>query len=144
MARITVRIEQWTGKLNDDQHTYIKNAVAQIPDLTEPWLTYREQQMNTLLAMLENDATPDELHAFLNDWWVLRDGSSSETTQNWIGARHQFTRLMDTLAGMFTDRQRRTLQDRLVTLREDLVSFVPGSPQTVKLQQVTTCTPSSP
>jgi hypothetical protein len=142
--RITDRIEQWTGKLNDDQRTYIKDAVEQIPDMTETWLAYRAQQTNTLLAMLENGAKADDLRTYLNDWWVHRGGTSTETSQHWLVARHKFVQLMDTLATTLTGRQRKTLQDRLAALRDDLASFVSSTPQPVKLQLVTACTHSPP
>lgn len=137
--RITDRFEQWTGKLNGDQRKYIKDALEHIPDLTASWLAYRAQQTNTLLTMLETDAKAEVLSAYLNGWWVHRDGTSTETRQHWRVARHEFVQLMVTLVSTFTDRQRRTLETRLAALREDLASFVSSTPQPVKLQLVPAC-----
>ena len=138
------RIEQWTGKLNDGQRKYIKDALEHIPDLTASWLAYRAQQTNTLLTMLQTGAKAEALSTYLNDWWVYRAGTSTETRDKWRVARHEFVQLMDTLATTLTDRQRRTLETRLAALREDLASFISDTPQPVKLQLVPACASSPP
>jgi hypothetical protein len=142
--RITDRIEQWTGKLNDGQRKYIKDALQHIPDLTASWLAYRAQQTDTLLTMLETGAKAEALSTYLNDWWVHRDGISTETRDKWRVARHEFVQLMDTLATTLTDRQRRTLETRFAALREDLASFILSTPLPVKLQLVPACAFSPP
>jgi len=142
--RITDRIEQWTGKLNNGQRAYINDALQHIPDLTASWLAYRAQQTNTMLTMLQTGAKAEALSTYLNDWWVHRDGTSTETWQHWRVARNEFVQLMDTLAATLTDRQRRTLETRLAALREDLESFISDTPQPVKLQLVPACAFSLP
>lgn len=140
--RITERIERWTGKLNDSQRKHIKDALEHIPDLTESWLAYRAQQTDTLLDMLETGTTAEALRAYLNDWWVHRGGTSTETRQRWRVARQEFVQLMDDLAMTLTDRQRRTLETRLVDLRKQLASFVSHTSQPVKLQPLPGCASS--
>ena len=142
--RITDRIEQWTGKLNDGQRNHIQDALEHIPDLTASWLSYRAQQTNTLLAMLERGAKAEALSAYLDDWWVHRAGTATETRQHWRVAMHEFVQLMDTLATTLTDRQRRTLETRLTNMREDLAAFTSDTPQPVKLQLVPACASLSP
>ena len=142
--RIMDRIEQWTGKLNDGQRKYIKDALEHIPDLTASWLAYRAQQTNTLLTMLQTGAKAEALSTYLNDWWVHREGTSTETRDKWRVARHEFVQLMDMLATTLTNRQRRTLETRLDALREDLASFISSTPQQVKLQFVPACASSPP
>ena len=142
--RFTDRIEQWTGKLNDGQRNYINDALEHIPDMTAAWLSYRAQQTNTLLAMLERGATAEALSVYLNDWWVHRGGTATETRQNWRVAMHEFVQLMDTLAATLTARQRETLETRLADLREDLAVFTSDTPQPVKLQPVPACASLSP
>ena len=142
--RITDRIEQWTGKLNDGQRNHIQDALEHIPDLTASWLAYRAQQTNTLLAMLERDAQAEALSAYLDDWWVHRGGTATETRQHWRVAMHEFVQLMDTLATTLTDRQRRTLETRLTNMREDLAAFTSDTPQPVKLALVPACASLSP
>lgn len=140
--RITDRIEQWTGKLNNGQREYINDALQHIPDLTASWLSYRAQQTKTMLTMLQTGAKAEALSTYLNDWWVHRNGLSTETRDKWDVARHEFVQLMDTLAAMLTDSQRRTLETRLAALREDLASFISSKPQPVKLQLVPACASS--
>ena len=142
--RITDRIEQWTGKLNDGQRNHIQDALEHIPDLTASWLSYRAQQTNTLLAMLERGAQAEALSAYLDDWWVHRAGTATETRQHWRVAMHEFAQLMDTLATTLTDRQRRTLETRLTNMREDLAAFTSDTPQPVKLALVPACASLSP
>ncbi|MEN8800475.1 MAG: DUF6279 family lipoprotein [Thiogranum sp.] len=140
--RITDRIERWTGKLNDSQRQHVKDALERIPDLSASWLAYRAQKTNTLLAMLKSGANAEALRAYLNDWWVHRGGTSTETKQHWHVARHDFVQLMDKLATTLTDRQLKTLETRLANFREELASFVSRTPQSVKLQLVPACASS--
>lgn len=135
LERITDRIEQWTGKLNGSQRKHIKDALEHIPDLSASWLAYRAQQTDTLLAMLETGAEAETLRAYLNDWWVHRDGTSNET-------RHEFAQLMNDLAMTLSDRQRRTLETRLADLRKELATFLSRTSQPVKLRSVPACAPS--
>ncbi len=137
--RIRDRIERWTGKLNDRQRQQIKDALGRIPDLSASWLAYRAQQTNTLLAMLETGANAEALRAHLEDWWVHRDGTSTETRQLWRVARHEFIQLMDKLATTLTDKQRATLERRLGELRGDLEIFAPRQQQPVDLQFSPAC-----
>ena len=140
--RITKRIERWTGKLNDGQRKQITDALEHIPDLSPSWLAYRAQQTDKLLAMLETGAKAEALRTHLNDWWVHRAGTSTETRQRWHVARREFVQLMDDLAMTLTDRQLRTLETRLADLRKGLASFVPRTRQPVELQAVPACNSS--
>jgi len=140
--RITDRIERWTGKLNDSQRQQIEAALFRIPDLSASWLAYRAKQTNTLLTMLETGSNAAALHAYLDDWWVQRDGTSTETKQRWRVARHEFIQLMDELADSLTKRQRTTMVNRLTGLHKDLASFLSSTAQPVKLQLVPACTSS--
>jgi len=138
--RITDRIEKWTGKLHDSQRQQIRDALERIPDLSESWLTYRAQQTDRLLAMLETGDSAAALRTYLEGWWVHRDGTTAETREHWLLARHEFIQLMDNLAPTLTNRQRTTLEDRLGELRKDLASFVPPTAKLVSLQDVPACT----
>lgn len=140
--RITDRIENWTGKLDESQRQLIREALEHIPDLSESWLAYRAQRTDTLLAMLQSGAGTSSLRAYLEDWWVNRGGTAAESRQNWQVAWHGFTRLMDNLATTLTSRQRKKLEKRLGDLREDLVSFLPSSHEPVSLQLVPACSVS--
>lgn len=137
--RIRDRIERWTGKLNDNQRQQVNDALERIPDLSASWLAYRAQQTNTLLAMLETGTNAEALRAYLEDWWVHRDGTSTETRQLWRVARHEFIRLIDTLATTLTDKQRARLEKRLGDLRADLEIFAPRQQQPIDLQVSPAC-----
>ena len=140
--RITERIENWTGKLNASQRQLIKEALEHIPDLSESWLAYRAQQTDTLLAMLQSGASTPSLRAYLDDWWVHRGGTTAASRQQWQFAMHGFIELMDNLADTLTSRQSIKLENRLGDLREDLVAFLPSSPEPVGLQLVPACSAS--
>jgi hypothetical protein len=143
LERIMQRIERWTGELTDSQRQEIKDELGRIPDLSASWLAYRAQQTDRLLVMLESGADAHELRVHLAAWWVHREGISAESGQRWRVVRHAFIQLMDGLAASLTDRQRTTLENRLGALREDLASFLPGTPEADYRQLAPGCTPSS-
>jgi hypothetical protein len=137
--RITERIENWTGKLNDSQHQLINNTLSRIPDLSPSWLDYRAQQTGTLLTILSNGADAEELRAYLYSWWVYRDGITTETREDWQVARQEFIQLMDKLATSLSTAQRTTLENRLIEMREALATFVLPEPVPVNLPDVPAC-----
>ena len=137
--RITERIEEWTGRLNDGQRRQIKHALERIPDLSASWLTYRAQRADTLLTMLNTGADTEALRQYLDDWWVHRDGTPTETRESWQVARHEFIRLIDDLATTLTSAQRKELENRLGELRGDLAAFLPSRQQTINLDVVPAC-----
>ena len=98
--------------------------------------------MYTLLDMLQSGASTRSLRAYLDDWWVHRGGTSAESRRQREVARSAFIQLMDNLATTLTSRQRTKLENRLGDLREDLVSFLPSSPEPASLQLVPACSAS--
>ena len=124
--RITERIEEWTGKLNDLQRQQIKDSLEYIPDLSASWLSYRAQQTERLLTMLRAGADTESLRQFLGDWWVHREGTSAETSRSWQIAREEFIQLLADLATTLTNKQRESIENRLGELRGDLAVFLPN------------------
>lgn len=114
------RFERWTGRLTDEQRRLVEREVLRLPDTSGPWLEYREQQQQRLLAMLRADAPADELAGFLTRWWVdLADRPDllvDAAEQVEIGMRALLTRLDASLS----DRQRTAVVARLRDLHSDL------------------------
>lgn len=137
--RFVERIERWTGTLDDNQLRLVQDALERIPDLSAPWLAYRSQQTAGLVDMLEGDTDLAALQAYLDGWWIQRDGRSAEYRQRWRTATAEFVQLMDELAVTLSDNQRTTLVTRLGELREDLSAFVPDRRQAASLPVVPSC-----
>ncbi len=137
--RITERIENWTGKLNDQQRRQVSGSLDSIPDLSESWLAYRQAHNDKLLTLIANHADADTLREYLIDWWVRRDGTSDETRRSWHLARHEFIRLLDDISNTLTDRQRARVIKRLDGFRNDLTPYLPTPPQQADLQLVQAC-----
>jgi hypothetical protein len=134
--RFFERIERWTGKLNSNQRQQVNEALERIPDLSESWLTYREQKTHRLLLMLEADANATALREYLTDWWVRQDGRSAEDRRLWEVAKQELVLLLDGLAATLTPEQHATLEKRLGDLRDDLTSFLSSTDSLVSLPAV--------
>jgi len=137
--RFVERIERWTGALDDNQLRLVHDALERIPDLSAPWLAYRSQQTAGLVDMLEAGKDLAAVQAYLDGWWVQRDGRSAEYRQRWRTATAEFVQLMNGLAVTLSDNQRTTLVTRLSELREDLAAFVPDRRQAASLPLVPSC-----
>lgn len=70
IERYLERIERWTGRLERAQRDRVAAAIAKMPDTAVPWLDYRRQQQQRLLALLGERATKRQLTEFLTAWWV--------------------------------------------------------------------------
>ena len=139
--RITERIETWTGKLNASQRQMVDQALEHIPDLSASWLEYRAQRFDMLLLMLKTGAGAASLRAYLEDWWVHRDGTSAESREQWRLAQQEFVLLMGNLVTTLTSRQYAALENRLGDIRRDLAAFSSPAAARISLQDVPACTP---
>lgn len=138
--RFIERIERWTGRLKPQQRLQIEKAVPGIPDLAESWLTYREQQNQRLIELLDDGAGQARMHAFLQDWWVEAQGRSQQYRLEWKEARVGFAEMLAELGKSLDSKQRRHLKNRLSGIRDDLAGFVPaGSLQPRLASTVPTC-----
>lgn len=137
--RIMERIEDWTGDLDKSQRQQVSEALERIPDLSEPWLSYRAQQTAKLLGMLEAGSDEKTVREHLDGWWVDQEDRSDEYQRQWRIARHEFIRFMDELGTTLTEKQRRSIQKRLAELREDLAGFLSPAQQPVSMPMVPAC-----
>jgi hypothetical protein len=110
-----------------------------MPDLSESWLSYREEHTDTLLSMIANHADEDTLRAYLIGWWVRRDGTSAETSQSWRLARNEFVRMLENISATLTDSQRARVVKRLRAIRDDLAPYRSDPRQQTDLQVVQAC-----
>ncbi len=142
MARFIERTERWTGELNDAQLQDMEQAIRRIPDLSENWLSFREQQTAGLLQLLE--INPDErlVRKYLSDWWISFEQRSFDYDQDWNIAKHEFVDLLQKLGASLTERQRKTLAQRIASFRKDLKLFQEPLPQPGKTPEILLC--SSP
>jgi hypothetical protein len=141
--RFVERIENWTGRLNEQQRQQISDALVDIPDLSAPWLAYRSRQTDTLLEMLETGTSATALRAHLNDWWVEMDGQSAEFNQQWQFAKQQFILMLDELNVTLTDRQRTRIEQQLTALRSNLAPFLPAAQAPLYSPLVSVCAASA-
>jgi hypothetical protein len=123
LERFTERTERWTGPLTDMQRRIVGAASERIPDLSGQWLAYRQQQSRELLRLLEAKAGEARLRTQLTHWWVDWDGRSQGYQARWVIARHEFSRFLEDLRVSLTDTQRRSVQRRVISLREELASL---------------------
>ncbi len=141
--RFIEHIERWTGELNASQRQQVRDALEDIPDLSESWLAYRAQQTARLLAMLEIGAGTPTLQTYLDDWWVRLNGQSTEYRRSRQTATKGFVRLLDELTQTLSDDQREALLKRLADLREDLAQFVPQRQPSASTPVLPPCTVES-
>lgn len=141
--RIIERIEKWTGVLNQGQRKLVSDTLARIPDMSASWLEYRAKRTKELIDMLVAGAGTVPLRAYLEGWWVYRDGTSAETREYWQVARRETVRLINKLLESLTSTQRATLESRLADLRQDLSVFVAPAAEPVDLLSVTACAVTS-
>lgn len=137
--RITGRIEKWTGALDQGQRQLVSDTLARIPDMSASWLEYRAQRTSELIDMLAAGAGTVSLRAYLEGWWVYRDGTSAETREYWQVARRETVQLIRKLIENLTSTQRATLENRLAEVRQDLAVFVTPAAEPANLLPVTAC-----
>lgn len=129
VERYLERIERWTGRLNRAQREMVAGKIAAMPDTAGPWLTYRHQQQQRLLALLRDGATKQRLTEFLITWWVdLADRPAELVTATDALRRRSIALTLDVDASLAED-QRAHFIDEVSDLRAGLSGALTAAAQ---------------
>jgi hypothetical protein len=126
--RFIERTERWTGVLTDNQLLLTRKAVQRIPDLSPGWLSYRDQQSQGLLVLLTSGADEASVRQYLERWWVHWQGLQKADEVGWNTARSIFIGWLVDMSRSLNPRQRRTLEQRLVSQREEFATAYSARP----------------
>lgn len=120
VERFTARIERWTGELTPDQQSLVTRMIRRMPDVSEHWLSYRDQQQQRLLALLREDSDPQTIERFLVAWWVEQSDRKPELMDRYFRIRDAWVKMLVDLDGTLDDDQRARVVARVGDLRDDL------------------------
>jgi hypothetical protein len=123
LERYTDRIQGWTGDLSDEQLRLLRQAVSAMPDLSGPWLAYREERQQELLALLRAQADRATLEDYLDAWWVRLDERPDTLVRDADRLRLASLELVLRLDATLSAAQRASFTGRLAELREALQSL---------------------
>lgn len=76
--RIIRRLERWIGTLTIAQERLVTRLSDAMPDTYEDWYDYRIGHQKSVLDMLRQSASSDQLERSLNLWWVEQDDVSPQ------------------------------------------------------------------
>lgn len=114
-------MQDWTGKLSDDQKQILRDALARMDDASEQWIDYQREWQRRFRELLETRPPEEEYRRELTQLFVYpRDLHSPEYRARVDGNR---AILNDALAELFTnmtDKQRSRMTDELERWAEDL------------------------
>jgi len=86
--RITSTLEtltSWVGELSEDQQTYIRQWIAEVPDTAVEWLAHRKRRQGRLLELLRASHDPFTLEQGLYYW--LADSKTGATPEFLVASR---------------------------------------------------------
>lgn len=64
--------QRWVGDLQGPQKSWLEQQLQHHPSMAEAWLAYRVEQQQTLLKMLREHASREQIQRFLEEWMVER------------------------------------------------------------------------
>ena len=118
-SRVIDRVESWTGDLSTAQQEQFEACHGRLPDVTDQWLEWRARRDRQFVTLLRGDPAPEQIEAFLREWWLDADArpeplrqARTESRAVWLDCTHGL------LAGL-SDQQRNTIRDRLRGYRDD-------------------------
>lgn len=111
--RLEDRLDDWFGEVKPGQAELIMRCSDDTPDVREPWLAWRTEIDERLVAALRSDAGDTAIEDLLYEWW-LDDRARGEalfaarqqTRRIWLECTHQLLLTLDA-------RQRDAVQRRL-------------------------------
>lgn len=121
--RYVKSIEEWTGTLTAAQRGLVAAVTRRMPDTAAAVLDYRTRKRRAFIELLNTKANEAAIARFLTDWLV--DFRDLPPTLERAGAQLQerVGELLIDLGASLDQTQRRRLNERLVTLRDDLMQL---------------------
>ena len=107
-------IENFTGKLNDEQRQLIYDSLATMNDASEEWIDYQRLWQRKFRELIEERPPEDEYTERLTQLFVYPRDLHSEEYQTRVDANRQiFNQMMTDLTNSLDDKQREKLQRKL-------------------------------
>ncbi|NCA69838.1 MAG: hypothetical protein EOM91_06980 [Sphingobacteriia bacterium] len=121
--RYTQGIEDWTGPLRPAQRAIITDVTARVPQTQERLLDYRVHQRARLIALLDAGADVARIQSFLTMWLVDFQDLPAELARGGQLLEARISELLIRLGASLDERQHARLQQRLESLRDDLIQL---------------------
>ena len=125
--RALARLEDWLGELRPDQEELLRQASLTLPDTSPAWNAYRERQQHALVALLRARAPRSQIDAYLDAWWVRREGLDSAYQAAFARVVQGAADLLVALERSLDAQQRGHLRARLGKLADGLAQAAAGN-----------------
>jgi hypothetical protein len=123
--RAAERLGFWVGELSESQHLELERIVADLPDFVDDWYRFRMGRQWDLFVLLEQGASPEELHSLLEETWIVQRALGEASYLRSTATQAKLRDAVLAIDRMLTDAQRRHLLRRLRGLRGSLESELP-------------------
>lgn len=111
---VIAEIEHWTGRLDRAQRDQVVQELAKLPDMSAPWLAYKRQRQQRLLALLEEPQNDPQFEIALRDWLL------ESTSAHFAEFRQEAQRVAVAIDRLLTPAQRQHVAEELRKLRDKL------------------------
>ena len=113
-------IENWTGRLNEEQREFVAECQEELPQGEQAWQRWQEEQRKELLELLERNGYQEEIRNFLVHWWLEVDERPANVLESRDRFREVWVECIVGLVPRLEDRQRERVVSRLEGYRGDL------------------------
>jgi hypothetical protein len=120
--------QKWTGRLSNEQKQLIKDALAEMQDASEQWITYQREWQRRFRVLIESRPPEDEYRRELTQLFVYPRELHTEEYRATVDAnRVILNEMMADLLTNLTDRQRKRMVKKLDGYADDLEKLSEGS-----------------
>lgn len=114
----TEDIEEWTGKLDEEQLALVSERLATLNDTRVAWLEWRIERNSRLMTLLRERTDAAALEEFLLKSWVSRENIDPALVEATDENRQRYIALLLELNEMITPEQRERVEEKLADYRE--------------------------
>lgn len=122
-------LEEWTGKLREEQRVLVRKHLASMHDNREHWLQWRVDRNRMLAELLGKDPTAGEIEKFLTHSWVDRGNIPEALAKRSSENRELYIEMMLELEATLDDAQREKVRARITESRELILALMPDDVQ---------------
>jgi len=128
--------EEWVGDLAEPQQQMIMRELKAMEETRPLWLNWQITRNEQLIELLRSRPQRDAIEAFLADYWIHQSSAPEELVQGMTANRQRYRAMIVALDGSMSERQRRSVREKLEEYREMVLDMMPEEIRVVILEEL--------
>lgn len=123
-------IEEWIGPLSDAQRRLVSRRLRELEATRTLWVGWRIANNEQLVKLLREQATREDIEAFLTAYWVERSNMPEQLAGALVRNGERYQEMIVALDGTLSAQQREKALERIAEYRGMVIDMMPADVRT--------------